>query len=59
MFVEIGDQCLHYQHHKCSTMVDVIAKLEFAMELETRSRSSADHVFPMDTGRLPEDQEKK
>ncbi|KAK1383520.1 hypothetical protein POM88_021255 [Heracleum sosnowskyi] len=38
-------------------MADVIAKLEFAMELEKRTRSSADYVFLMDTGRLPEDQE--
>lgn len=57
VFVEIGDQCLHYQHHIRPTMADVIAKLEFAMDLQKRTRSSADYVPFMDTGRLLEDQE--
>ncbi|XP_017239773.2 receptor-like protein kinase ANXUR1 [Daucus carota subsp. sativus] len=57
VFVEIADQCLLYQHHKRPTMADVTAKLEFAMELQKRTPSFADHTNLMDTGRHFHNQE--
>lgn len=57
VFVDIGDQCLHYKQRKRPTMADVVAKLEFAMELLKRTESSTDYAFPIDTRRVPDHQE--
>lgn len=45
VFVDIGDQCLHYKQHERPTMADVIAKLEFAMDLQKRTHVYVDYVF--------------
>ncbi|KAL8124687.1 uncharacterized protein LOC141718545 [Apium graveolens] len=57
VFVDIGDQCLHYQQRKRPTMSDVVAKLEFAMELVKKTESSIDYAFPRDTRRVDDHQE--
>ncbi|XP_074377262.1 putative serine/threonine-protein kinase PBL22 [Apium graveolens] len=57
VFVDIGDQCLHYKQHERPTMADVIAKLEFAMDLQKRAQVSVDYVFSLDTKRFLGNQE--